>query len=74
VDQLVQLINDYGTQMLLAAVGLGLIGTAMGTLMGIIGYRHGTDVTRGAWIGMVLMIVIRVFAAALANKTGAHIT
>jgi len=73
MDQLITLINDYGLQFVLGAVGLGIIGTGMGTTAGVLGYRHGADITRGAWIGMILMLVIRVFAAALAGKTGAHI-
>jgi hypothetical protein len=73
MDQLITLINDYGLQFVLGAVGLGIIGTGMGTTAGVLGYRHGPDITRGAWIGMILMLVIRVFAAALASKTGAHI-
>jgi len=73
MDQLIQLINDYGLQFVLGAVGLGIIGTGMGTTAGVIGYKHGSDITRGAWIGMILLLVIRVFAAALAGKTGAHI-
>jgi len=74
MDQLIQLINDYGLQFVLGAVGLGIIGTGMGTTAGVIGYKHGGDITRGAWIGMILLLVIRVFAAALAARTGVTIT
>ncbi len=73
MNEIVTLINSFGTQILLGAVGLGIIGVGMGTVMGVIGYRHGSDVSRTAVVGMILLIIIRVVAATFASKVGVNI-
>ncbi len=70
MQTLLDLINSFGTQIILAAVGLGIVGVFMGVLAGILGYRHGADVTRTALVGMGLLIFIRVIAATLAAHAG----
>ncbi len=73
MQTLLDLINSFGTQIILAAVGLGIVGVFMGVFAGILGYRHGADVTRTALVGMGLLILIRVIAATLAAKAGVTI-
>jgi len=73
MQTLLDLINTFGTQIVLAAVGLGIVGVFMGVFAGILGYRHGADATRTALVGMALLILIRVIAATLAKQAGANI-
>jgi len=73
MSQLVGLINSFGTQIVLADGGLGIIGVFMGVFAGVLGYRHGADVTRTALVGMGLLIFIRVIAATLAAHAGVTI-
>ena len=73
MQTLLDLINTFGTQIVLAAVGLGIVGVFMGVFAGILGYRHSADVTRTALVGMALLILIRVIAATLAKQAGANI-
>ncbi len=70
MTEIVTMINGFGTQIIAVAVALGLIGLAMGTLLGVLGYRHGADISRGAVIGMIMILCVRVLAATIATTTG----
>jgi hypothetical protein len=60
MDKIATTIVDVATQLLPAAISLGVIGVIVGLAMGVIGYRHGSDVMRGSVIGMIVVLAVTV--------------
>ena len=60
MDQIANTIIDVATKLLPAAISLGVIGVVVGLAMGVIGYRHGSDVMRGSVIGMIVVLAVTV--------------
>lgn len=60
MDKIATTIVDVATQLLPAAISLGVIGVIVGLPMGVIGYRHGSDVMRGSVIGMIVVLAVTV--------------
>ena len=60
MDKVASTIIDVATLLLPAAISLGVIGVIVGLAMGVIGYRHGSDVMRTSVIGMVVVLAVTV--------------